>query len=161
MKSKTLGLLALVIVFCATLEAVSATPQQAAPKPPLFPYTINEARELEKKNALPITNFYDTPKAPKGPAGELIAKEEFSQYSFPGEFKPANLGIKVVRFLYWSKAAFGELVPASGVVLIPYGKPPDGGWPVVVWAHGTSGVGRPCAPSLMKDLYYGWQGLLQ
>jgi acetyl esterase/lipase len=161
MKSKTLALLALVIVSCAKLETVSTTPQEVAPKPPLFPYTIDEARELEKKNALSITHFYDTPKGSKGPAGELIAKEEFSQYSFPGNFKPADLGIKVVRFLYWSKAACSELVPASGVILIPYGNPPNGGWPVVVWAHGTSGVGRPCAPSLMKDLYYGWQGLLQ
>jgi acetyl esterase/lipase len=66
-----------------------------------------------------------------------------------------------VRFLYCSQDAFGKLVPASGVVLVPYGRPPAGGWPVVVWAHGTSGVARKCAPSLMKDLYYSWQGLLQ
>lgn len=55
----------------------------------------------------------------------------------------------------------GHDVLASGVVIVPYGNPPAGGWPIVVWAHGTSGVGRPFAPSLMKHLYYHWEGLLQ
>lgn len=36
---------------------------------------------------------------------------------------------------------------------------PAGGWPVVADAHGTSGIGRDCAPSLMRDLYHGNQML--
>jgi pimeloyl-ACP methyl ester carboxylesterase len=167
MKVRTLGLVALLVASALMLKAVSTAQQETGEgeakqtaKPPLFPYTPQEARELEKKNALPITDFYATSKALPGP-GKLIRSREFADYRFPGDFKPADLGIKAVRFLYSSKAARGEVVPASGVVLLPYGKPPARGWPVVVWAHGTSGVGRPCAPSLMKDLYYGWQGLLQ
>src|SRR5262245_17382311 len=167
MKIKGLRLVALVVASAAMLGAVSTAQQETdkrkakqAVQPPRFPYTPREAREIEKKNALEITKFYDTPRALPGP-GELIKSEEFSGYRFPGDFKPADLGIKIVRFLYSSKAAGGKVVPASGVVLIPYGKPPAGGWPVVVWAHGTSGVGRPFAPSLMKDLYYSWEGLLQ
>jgi pimeloyl-ACP methyl ester carboxylesterase len=35
-----------------------------------------------------------------------------------------------------------------------------GGWPVIVWAHGTSGVARMCAPSLQKDMEYGEEGLM-
>ena len=31
---------------------------------------------------------------------------------------------------------------------IPFGATPEGGWPVVVWAHGTVGVANHCAPSL-------------
>jgi len=46
------------------------------------------------------------------------------------------------------------------VVLIPAGQAPAGGWPVILWAHGTSGVARMCAPSLMKDVYYGEEGLM-
>lgn len=48
----------------------------------------------------------------------------------------------------------------SGVVLVPAGAPPAGDWPVIAWAHGTSGVARMYAPSLMKDLTYGEEGLL-
>lgn len=46
------------------------------------------------------------------------------------------------------------------MVLIPAGTPPPNGWPVIAWAHGTSGVARLCAPSAMKDVYYGDEGLM-
>lgn len=36
----------------------------------------------------------------------------------------------------------------TAAVFLPYGKAPEGGWPVVVWAHGTVGVAHACAPSL-------------
>jgi predicted esterase len=32
-------------------------------------------------------------------------------------------------------------------VSIPKGKAPKGGWPVITWAHGTTGVADACAPS--------------
>jgi pimeloyl-ACP methyl ester carboxylesterase len=35
----------------------------------------------------------------------------------------------------------------SGVVSIPKGKAPKGGWPVVTYAHGTTGIADSCAPS--------------
>ena len=68
--------------------------------------------------------------------------------------------MKVYRFLYHSRAFGREDVPASGVVILPYGDPPEGGWPVIAWAHGTTGVGRVAAPSLDSHLVYGWEGLL-
>ncbi|BEM51256.1 triacylglycerol lipase (plasmid) [Serratia marcescens] len=36
----------------------------------------------------------------------------------------------------------------TAAVFIPKGKVPKNGWPVVIWAHGTIGVGKSCAPSL-------------
>jgi pimeloyl-ACP methyl ester carboxylesterase len=36
----------------------------------------------------------------------------------------------------------------TAAVFIPFGSTPEGGWPVVVWAHGTVGVANACAPSL-------------
>jgi len=50
-------------------------------------------------------------------------------------------------------------VAASAAVLIPAGSKPPQGWPVIVFAHGTSGVARQCAPSAMTDVYYGSLGL--
>jgi alpha-beta hydrolase superfamily lysophospholipase len=38
---------------------------------------------------------------------------------------------------------------------LPPGGAPRGGWPVIAWGHGTSGVARICGPSEMKDVYYG------
>ncbi|NLU84744.1 lipase family protein [Rhodococcus sp. HNM0569] len=48
---------------------------------------------------------------------------------------------------YLSEGADGRPVLVSGTVAIPAGDAPEGGWPVVSWAHGTTGVGDPCAPS--------------
>lgn len=42
-----------------------------------------------------------------------------------------------------------RLVAVSAEVMIPQGTPPAGGWPVLAWAHGTSGIGLTCAPSVM------------
>lgn len=36
----------------------------------------------------------------------------------------------------------------TAAVFLPFGVTPEGGWPVVVWAHGTVGIARGCAPSL-------------
>lgn len=36
----------------------------------------------------------------------------------------------------------------TAAVFIPRGPAPEGGWPVVLWAHGTVGVAESCAPSL-------------
>lgn len=35
----------------------------------------------------------------------------------------------------------------SGVIFLPKGTAPEGGWPVLAWAHGTVGIGDNCAPS--------------
>lgn len=39
------------------------------------------------------------------------------------------------------------LVPVTAEVILPQGKAPSGGWPIVAWAHGTTGVADHCAPS--------------
>ncbi len=49
--------------------------------------------------------------------------------------------------LYWSVTAAGKKVAVSGTLALPKGKPPRGGWPLVSWAHGTTGVADVCAPS--------------
>ena len=49
--------------------------------------------------------------------------------------------------LYTSRSPQGRPVAVSGSVAVPKGKPPKGGWPVITWAHGTTGVADVCAPS--------------
>lgn len=53
--------------------------------------------------------------------------------------------------LYRSTGAAGGTVAVSGTVSIPQGTPPRGGWPVIVWTHGTTGLAPACAPSLDTD----------
>ena len=48
--------------------------------------------------------------------------------------------------LYRSEGVAGKIA-VSGSVAVPKGKPPKGGWPVVTWAHGTTGIADQCAPT--------------
>jgi len=51
------------------------------------------------------------------------------------------------RIMYQSVSLDGNVVLVSGALLTPKGKPPKGGWPVVSWGHGSSGISDQCAPS--------------
>ena len=55
--------------------------------------------------------------------------------------------VRTELITYVSEDATGQPVLVSGTVAIPRGDAPEGGWPVVSWAHGTTGVGDACAPS--------------
>jgi pimeloyl-ACP methyl ester carboxylesterase len=119
-----------------------------------MPKSVPDAIALEKADSLPITDFYAPPAdLSASKPGQLLRKEPFTGYSLPK-------GATAVRILYHSLDATGKDVATSGVVLIPAGTPPPRGWPVIAWAHGTSGVARLCAPSVMKDVYYGDEGLM-
>jgi len=119
-----------------------------------MPKSVPEAIAMEQSNRLPLTNFYDAPgDLSASKPGALLKKESFKGYKLPQN-------ASAVRILYHSLDASGHDVATSGVVLIPAGKPPAEGWPVIAWAHGTSGVARLCAPSAMKDVYYGDEGLM-
>jgi len=57
-------------------------------------------------------------------------------------------GATAWRVLYRSTGLKDEPVAVSGVVIVPTGEPPAGGFPVVAWAHPTTGIAQKCAPSL-------------
>lgn len=108
--------------------------------------TATRAKEFRPPATLPLTSFYDTPHPlPPGKPGELIRSEPIDQYNLPFE-------LSVLRVLYHSRTANGEDVAVSAVVLVPDGKPPAGGRPLIAWAHEFRGAARQCAPSLMKNL---------
>jgi hypothetical protein len=111
--------------------------------------SATQAKTFRPPNTLPLTSFYDTPPSlSPGKPGELIRSEPTDEYHLPFESS-------AWRILYHSRTAKGEDVPVSAVVLVPDGKPPAGGWPVIAWAHEYRGAARRCAPSLMKNLGVG------
>jgi alpha-beta hydrolase superfamily lysophospholipase len=57
------------------------------------------------------------------------------------------------RVLYRSTAPDGRPIAVSGVVILPAGAMPQGGWPIVAWAHPTTGIVPACAPSLAIFLF--------
>ena len=111
--------------------------------------SATQAKTFRPPYTLPLTSFYDTPPSlSPGKPGELIRSEPTDEYHLPFQ-------LSAWRILYHSRTAKGEDVPVSAVVLVPDGKPPAGGWPVIAWAHEYRGAARRCAPSLMKNLGVG------
>ena len=107
------------------------------------------AKPSHARRTLPLTKFYDTPiPLPVGKPGELIRSVPFGEYDLPEE-------ISALRILYHSRSPSGDDVAVSGVVLVPDGTPPVGGWPVIAWAHDFIGSARQCAPSLLRNLNEG------
>ncbi|ORI26102.1 lipase family protein [Rhodococcus sp. 1168] len=63
------------------------------------------------------------------------------------------LGATATRVVYRSTSRTGDTgTEVSGVVFVPKGAPPAGGWPIVSVGHGTTGVTDECAPSLYPNL---------
>ena len=120
---------ALALVAVVALALLGATSAGAAKKPERGPGGLA---------------FYEPPSQfPKG-HGKLI------WFRKAGGLVPLE-GAKWNRnVLYTSKSPQRERVAVSGTVSLPEGKPPKGGFPVVTYAHGTTGVADVCAPSRNK-----------
>ena len=48
---------------------------------------------------------------------------------------------------YASDDSHGRPVVVSGTVAVPKATPPEGGWPIISWARGTTGYADTCTPS--------------
>ncbi|WP_336953866.1 alpha/beta hydrolase family protein [Acinetobacter sp. AS167] len=59
-----------------------------------------------------------------------------------------------VVMTYKMKGVKGTEVQATSLVFTPKTAPPASGWPIVVWAHGTTGVADICAPSRNETNVY-------
>src|SRR5205085_6311204 len=83
--------------------------------------------------------FYTPPKTLTGKHGDLI------WYRTTKNTLTSAGSTAVV--LYRSTAMDGSKIAVSGLVSVPKGKAPKGGWPVISWSHGTTGIADSCAPS--------------
>jgi Secretory lipase len=88
--------------------------------------------------AAPTGDFYAVPDPlPGGPPGSLIWAEQVA----------APPGAIAWRILYHSRTIHDEDIPVSALVVAPDATPPETGFPVIAYAHGTTGLADPCAPS--------------
>jgi hypothetical protein len=81
--------------------------------------------------------------------GHVVHQEP---YDPPLEDRDAVLG-QAWRAVYTSVSGVdGGIREVSGVFFVPSGTPPENGWPVISFAHGTTGIGNDCGPSRQPDL---------
>ena len=92
-----------------------------------------------------------------GPGGSAFYK---SPHKLPGKRHGDPIWVRALHgsaalkgasrnqlILYRSVDASGKAIAVSGTISLPKGKAPKGGWPVLTYAHGTSGIADICAPS--------------
>ena len=85
--------------------------------------------------------FYMPPPLPHAPRGSVIWTR-----SLDGTMALPAAGRNLL-LVYRSRDDRGRLVKAAPTTPIPTAPPPRGGWPVITWTHGTTGLSPVCAPS--------------
>jgi acetyl esterase/lipase len=123
---------------------------------------IEAIRELVRRTALSVAAVISAPFIVPVAA---TAEDAAAQYSGPGRLLQARPlfgapdGALAYKIFYQSTGLNGEPITVSGMVIIPQGPIPQGGRPIVAWAHPTTGVVERCAPSLARKRFQMIAGL--
>ncbi|OZE85032.1 hypothetical protein CH304_07710 [Rhodococcus sp. 15-649-1-2] len=81
-------------------------------------------------------------------AGSVISAE-----TMPNLPSAVQRGSEAARVVYRStQSGDGGATEVSASVFVPDGDAPEGGWPVISFGHGTTGIENACGPSLSRDL---------
>jgi pimeloyl-ACP methyl ester carboxylesterase len=127
------------IVFCVAALVAACTPHPEPPPPP-------PGATPEVKKFTPLFDgspFLAAPDLTNDGPGSLVSVEPMK-----GSVELEDINAVYVRVVYRSTSGIdGSPTEVSGVVAIPAGKPPKGGWPIISFGHGTTGVLNKCAPS--------------
>jgi hypothetical protein len=115
----------LVVALIAAVVAPAAAASTAKPK------------AIPAPKGLPA--FYSVPTPLPQAKGKLVKIQKVSS---------AGLHGTLYRVMYTSQNLQNRFVAVTGVIAVPNGTPPAGGFPVVSWGHGTNGMADVCAPSL-------------
>ncbi|OZC67694.1 lipase [Rhodococcus sp. 06-470-2] len=130
------------VVLTAAAVLVSCSQQPSVVLPPNAP-TAPVTAEAPASEPPPPSNVGGT--AP----GSLISAEPIEDIATD----ITELGATATRVVYRSTSGVtGSPTEVSGTVIVPAGTAPDGGWPIVSFGHGTTGVLNACGPSLYANL---------
>jgi fermentation-respiration switch protein FrsA (DUF1100 family) len=139
--------LASITTACSS-SAKSATTTTGS-KTPTTPSTPVTSNPIPAPAGLPA--FYSVPQPLPTTTGKLLKSEKVAAPGLHGT---------MYRVMYVSQALTDKRVAVTGLIAVPNGAPPAGGYPVVSWAHGTDGMADQCAPSLDPAANAGFANLL-
>lgn len=117
--------------------------------------------EIPNYVTYPIQNdpFYDTPANISSAKPGQVLKVELNTNTSSYDIPP---GQSLTRFMYASVDNFGDVVPATASILWPFTPKSINGsssYPLVAWAHGTTGIDRQCAVSNIRNLQYDFRSV--
>ena len=133
---------ALIAAGLVSVLGLGCSPADASAEPLGSPERSSTARPSPSAEppmiASPPGDFYAVPDPlPPGEPGDVIWAERVAGPS----------GATAWRVLYRSETIHGEPIAVSGLVVAPNRAPPPDGFPVLAYAHGTTGLADACAPS--------------
>lgn len=105
---------------------------------PAYEVDPNITSEISAANTPALSDFYQVDSWQAGPPGTLEKAE-------PIEGAPP--GMQLYRIMYQSTDLRGNAIPVTGLFAAPAGDPPPGGFPLIGFGHGTTGVGQACGMS--------------
>ena len=138
--------LALVASSCSSGDQSSTTTTRSSDTSTAEPSSTTSTAPLTDPADLPapkpftgtLDEFYEVPEPlPQGQPGQLIRIMPVGEQA----------GQVVVRVMYHSRDVRDRDRAVTGTISYPTAEAPEGGWPVVSWAHGTTGLAQQCAPS--------------
>jgi len=140
---------------CAAFFAASAALALALATPRSSDAAASDVRAAPAAAPTPppgLPLFYAVPDPlPQGDPGDVIALEQ----------EPvAGLHGSLYRVMYHSRSVLGKDIAVTGLIAVPATPPPAGGYEVISWAHGTTGIADVCAPSLDPSSYGGFANVL-
>jgi pimeloyl-ACP methyl ester carboxylesterase len=141
---------ALVVAICAAFAAASLAPTVAPAGAADAQASLTKQQKAAKAKAKAKRlrtgpaglKFYTAPaRRIPNQNGKLIWARK------AGGLVPLKDAASTQLVLYSSRSVTGKKIAVSGSVSIPKGKAPRGGWPVITYGHGTTGIADQCAPS--------------
>lgn len=137
-------LVGLVLVVLAGALMVAWSPPSAIIDVPASQKEAGDGSGVTETSEIP--SFYDVSAEdfPPGTPGFMIKTEKIE----PGPGEKPYEGMELYRIMHHSTTIDGDDIPVSGLYAQPTGEAPEGGWPLIGFAHGTTGAARQCATSL-------------
>ena len=123
------------VAVATTIVAGCGAPPAPSPDPAARATPVSPTSEPSEPTEQP-TPTPATPEPSVAP-GDVISSERVA----------APEGATAWRVTYRSETIHGEPIAVSGLIVRPDGQAPAGGFPVLGWAHGSTGLADACAPS--------------
>ncbi|KAK1973765.1 Alpha/Beta hydrolase protein [Colletotrichum cereale] len=125
-------------------------------------YRASLAIDMRTRVNVDLSNdpFYDNPANLSDYAvGDLVKWQDLTGNQ-TARIWTIPAGMSLSRFFYMTEDIDGKPIPATAFALLPWSNPQgkENPFRTVVWAHGTAGYGRECAPTNHRALYYEWEG---
>jgi Secretory lipase len=138
--SPKFGLAAAVLVAIVSgLLLIACSPPTSLVDAPMYDMSSDTAGDLDTPVTPELSPFYEmTGWAPTGRPGALIRAEPVSE---------APNDVRMWRIIYESTDLAGRPIPVSALFATPAARPPQEGFPLIGFAHGTTGVGEMCGIS--------------